>query len=252
MITKNRTSFVVAALAGMGMSGAAMAAPGYTLVQNPPSGEKSHQQMLSQVYGGSWSKSSNGRDYSSNSMTATRLADTGVSTPTSLTTGVSGTDNAWTGPAMTTIIAKAKYAGDNSVFGYFDDSGTDHTFHQLFNTGTLGAEATVTLPAAFRWALKDLTTGKTWTSRSSDNLGTGSYCNNTYDQLVTYKMSGRCNGMDCDEWALFWEDRPYGASDRDFNDAMISIQVCHPAVPAPATAGLIGMGVLGAARRRRK
>lgn len=251
MNIKNRTSFVFAALVGMGMSGAAMAAPGYTLVQSPPSGEKSHKQMLSQVYGGTWSLASNGRDYSTSGMTATRLADKGVNTPTSLTTGVSGTDNVWTGPAMTTVIAKAKYAGDNSVFGYFDDTSGSSTFHQLFNTGTIGAEATITLPAAFRFAIKDLTTGKTWTSRSSDNYGTGQYCDNTYDQLVTYKMSGSCNGQACDEWALFWEDRPYGASDRDFNDAMITIQVC-PAIPAPATAGLLGLGALGVVRRRRK
>jgi hypothetical protein len=251
MNTKNRTSFVVAALAGMGMSGVAMAAPGYTLVQNAPSGEKNQQQLLSQVYGGSWSKSSNGRDYSSSSMSAIRLADSGVVTPTSLTTGVSGTDNKWTGPATTTIIAKAKYAADNAVFGYFDDTGSDHSFHQIFNTSNLGTEVTINLPAAFRWALKDLSTGALWTSRSSDNVGTGNYCNQTFDQLTTYKMSGRCNGQLCDEWALFWEDRPYGASDRDFNDAMITIQVC-PTVPAPATAAILGLGVIGAARRRRK
>jgi hypothetical protein len=151
MITKNRiNASVLSAFALCVASGAAMATPTFTTVNAATGGEKNHAQMLSQVYGGTWSKNSNGRDYSSSAYSAMRLADAGVAMPTSLTTGVSGTDNAWTGPASTTIVAKAKYAADNSVFGYFDDSGNDHSFHTIFNTSSFDSPATVNMPATFR------------------------------------------------------------------------------------------------------
>src|SRR6185369_17278726 len=162
------------------VTGGAMAAGTFTSVNAPSTpGEKSQAQLLSQVYGGTWSLASNGVDYSNGSLTATRLADSGVNTPTSLTTGVSGTDDAWTGPAASTIIAKAKYAADNSLFGYYNDAGGDPNFHTIFNTSQAGTEATVLLPSTFRWGLQDLTTSKSWTSRAMDN-GTA----NLFGQVV--------------------------------------------------------------------
>ena len=251
MTNKNRIkASVLSGFACCVASGAAMATPTFTTVNAASGGEKNHAQMLSDAYGGTWNKGSNGRDYSSSTLSAMRLADAGVVMPTSLTTGVSGTDNAWTGPASTTIVAKSKYAADNSVFGYFDDSGSDHSFHTIFNTSSFDSPATVNMPAAFRWALKDTSTGKTFTSRKSDNVGVGQYNCDTYDQLVTYKITDSNGGGF--QWALFWEDRVKGQnSDYDFNDAMITISA-SPAVPAPGAAvlGFAGLGLL--AKRRRK
>ena len=147
MMTKNRfTASVLSAVVALSATGAAMATPTFTTVNPPPGGEKNHAQLLSQVYGGTWTLGSNHRDYSNGGMSAMRLADAGLGTPTSLSSGVSGTDNFWTGPALTTIIAKAKYAADNSVFGYYDDYGSDHSFHQIFNTSHFNSPSTINMP----------------------------------------------------------------------------------------------------------
>lgn len=250
MTVKSRIVTTLAAgIAGIALANSAMAVGTFTTVNAPPSGEKSQAQLLSQVYGGTWV--ANGNNYTNGTLTATRLADAGVATPTSLTTGVSGTDDLWTGPAASTIVAEAKYAADNSLFGYFDDTGSNASFQALFNTAATGTTANVALPGNFRWGLKDLSTNKLWTSRSADNLTPGFYSATPSDQMVTYKITGVNGEQMVNEWALFWEDRgPSQNSDRDFNDAMITITAVP--IPTPGAVALLGLGSLGLMRRKRK
>jgi hypothetical protein len=222
----------------MAFSGAAMATPGYTLIKNNGTYEQS---MLSQVYGGSWSKMANGLDYTGNGMTATRVADSGVATPTSLTTGVAGSDQTWTGGTSVTL----KISGgedDHFQFGYYDDS-TNHAFHMIIDTAQTTGPVTVALPSAFRWAMREGTSGVYMSSQMSDNMQGST----THDQLVTYKMSG--NGMD-GKYMMFWEDHYHAPGGTQYDDMVVTMTAAP--VPAPATAGILGLGALVAGRRRRR
>lgn len=252
MITKTRILIGTAAAAILVLGNSAMATTSFTTVNAPPSGEKNHKQILGQIYGGSFWGTGNGRDYSNGNISAMRLADRGAPTPTNLTSGVAAGDSFWTATSGVQLVAKAKYAADNSIFGWIDDSeGSGGTFQSIFNTSNLNAPASIVANGNFRWALKDLSVNRTYTSDPSTNEGAGQWCNQFFDQLVTYKIT-RCdnNGTVC-EYVLFWEDRIKGLSaDYDYNDAVIVVEAC--AIPSPAAGGLAALGGLMALRRRRR
>ncbi|MBY0263628.1 MAG: hypothetical protein K2Q20_14880 [Phycisphaerales bacterium] len=249
---KTRSIVAVLSAAAVTASGA-MATTQFSPVLSPPSGERGHAFILGQTYGGSFTRSSNGVDFSNGTVTAQRLVDKGVAAPASLTSFVSGlpTDNTWVGPALSTLKVEAKYAGHNSTFGFFNDSssstagGALPTLQSLFNTGSIGSTATVNMPANFRWALKNNTTGKTFTSRAEDNVEGNSF----FDHLVTYRITGAGDAPGAVRYMLFWEDLTIGdCTDMDYNDAVIQVT----AIPAPgATALLAGAGLLASRRRRR-
>jgi len=248
-----KISRILAVLAAAAAASGAMATTQFSPVLSPPSGERGHAFILGQSYGGLFARASNGVDFSNGTILAQRLIDRGVAAPASLTGFVSGlpTDNAWVGPALSTLKVEAKYAGHNSTFGFFNDSasptagGASPTMQSLFNTGSIGSTATVGMPENFRWALRNNTTGKTFTSRSEDNVEGQSF----FDHLVTYRIVGAGDAPGAVRYMLFWEDLTIGNhTDKDYNDAVIQVT----AIPAPgATALLAGAGLLAIRRRRR-
>ncbi len=230
----------------VGLSTAAHAGICFTPVNEPPKPEEmNHGEILSFIYGGEFLRSD--VNYSNGTITATRVVDCGQGGPLDLCFGNPEVpDQIWAGgPA--TVIARAKYAGDNSVFGWRDDT-SGGAFQPLMNTASLDVPVEFGGSPQFRWALNDLRTGRHFTSRESDNLvDPGDEASGTRDQMVTYKITG-LNSNEC-VWLLCWEDRMEGQAfdDYDFNDAVIEVR----AIPAPGPLALIGAGLLLASRRRR-
>lgn len=226
----------VASLAIVALGSSAHAAATFTTVANNGAKQKA---TLADIYGGTWT--TNGRNFTNGTLTATRVADGGVSTPSSLTTGVAGTDDIWKGGTTITAKVISDNPYENYKFGYINDSSSSHPFVQLLNTQYIGSSTTVAIPTNFRWALKDLRPVDLLTSRKSDN---SDGCN-TYDHMITYRITGG----NCDQWILFWQDDFSNCRQECFNDAVIQITRCIPS-PGTAVLGLAGMGLL--ARRRRK
>lgn len=249
---KNGSSNLLALVAAGTMlsgAGSALAQGTYTNVNPPAPGELGHTAILQNIYGGSWLASGPlGMNRTNGVMTATRMADAGISSPVSLATGKPGesADAEFSGgPVVLTV--RAKYAADSHMLGWIDDTAATPTFQPLMSSTDFDNPMEVTLSSSFRWALKDLTTGKMFTSRPADNAGVGAMAANRYDQLVTYHVDGKEGVLN--EWVLFWEDRVGGEqADYDYNDAVMTVSI----VPAPGPVALAAVGLAMLKRRRRR
>jgi len=244
---KIRNAALGSAIALIAASGA-QAAPMYNAIQAAPGGEQNVSSILGILFGGSFNTvgGPGSLDLGNGSITAQRIADGNVGGPMSLTASIGSLNTSdgqiWTG-SQVAFEVKAKYAGDNSVFGWRDDTNAG-AFSMVSNTGSIGNSGNFNVSSSFRWVLQDLSTGQEFTSRISDNMdGSGG----TYGQLVTYRMTGA--GFATPTWALFWEDRMAGGADYDYNDSVIVISAM---IPAPGSVATGAMGLILAARRRRR
>lgn len=252
----------LATLFGVGVlsacSGAANA--GLTGVFAPPSGEATHAQIFSNVYGGIFAPGPNGApSYTNGSITATRMDDIlsggGIGGNLNLVFGSPGlptTDQRWEdGIAITS--AEAKFAGFSQEFGYDDGNGYVKLF-DVTSVGPTGHDVAgsgshhFTTGVPWNWVRSG--TGSTYYSEEARN-------HDQLDHLVTYRITG-LQTVDT-VWMLFWEDLPgplhgVGASDRDFNDLVVEIRAnVANVVPVPGAVllGAFGMGIMGAVQRRR-
>jgi hypothetical protein len=159
------------------------------------------------------------------------------------------------------IQALARYAGDNSTFGYNTGSGFSLLSNSITNSKVrvnsaaafagdnhagdfvVAADSWTTIPVAasvpFAFVLNDPVIGFL-----SSNNPVGSF-----DNMVTFQV--KFNGVGQQHYFLAFEDRGI-SSDKDYNDFVVEVRFTTP-VPEPGTyamflAGLCMMGFI--ARRR--
>jgi len=215
----------------------------YTPIQPPLLGEPSHQQILSHLYGTSFSAS--GLNFvGANGVSVTRLHDFGSGGVVDFRDGsLPGADELFTG-GNTRATATAVFSASRQQFGLMAGNGAEAGFQKGFETQGLGYNAS----GSFTVDLAD----QTWTLArrgglfsGQRNLQTSVATDNPFDldHLVTYRVEGPGGQL---SWLLFWEDSSIPGL-RDFNDLVVEIQ----AIPAPAALllGGIGLAMVGIGRR---
>lgn len=235
-----------------------------TTVHAPPVGEASQAEIMSHIYGGTFTGLGfNSPSYTNGSITATRIDDTtlagGIGNNLHLVFGTPGlptTDQRWNdGIAVTS--AEAKFAAYSQKFGYNDGSG----YTNLFDVGITGPSGyDVSGNASHQFASG---TPWEWMRNGQGGLYSSTDANNSdgIDHMVTYAVSGLPGvGQNEAVWLVFWEDLngPFasGKSDRDFNDLVVEIDASVSStinpVPVPGAflLGCVGLGFAALVRKR--
>src|SRR5688572_1240486 len=218
------------ALAGVIVAlGAGDSYAGFSTVKAPPSSEAGHAQILSQAYGAAFSAS--GANFTSGSMTATRLEDSSDYAVMDMLVGdASGSgDECWSN-GMLSVRAIARFAGYEQTLGIVDGASGSGSFQELFTISGYGTDVRGSIVGldvcgkTFRFA-RGGGGGEMFTSLAADNFA-------STDQMVSYKLSG---AGAVDKYLLFFEDGADAGSDRDYNDMVVEITALAPGsvIPLP-------------------
>lgn len=207
------------------------------------SGELSQQQILENLYGGSFTRS--GDDFSNGQVDVERVSDEG---------GAEQIFQSEFGSAR----AVASFARNSQTFGTINDEGR---FLPLFRThrNTLDGAGPVDLRGSglSNTILALQSGGATYAADPTLNPGGA-------DQLVSYavKSRGASPASSPDAFLLFWEDTASASSDYDYNDLVVEVSAAggDPAnvlipLPAAAWSGLMvmaGVGIAAGIRRMRR
>jgi hypothetical protein len=201
-----------------------------------------------------------------NSITFTRVADSGGVSPLSLngSNAATGMDTVWT-DGTPIFRVDVKYAFFTQTLGWHNNiTNTNQDILTVTAQGLNPAFTPLTIPAAlsnsFTW-YDTFDTGfgsGTWSSDPSLNGGDG-------DHMITYRVTGSdafgnlINGG-LGAYVLCFEDLPFAFSDHDYNDLVVEVSQVQsggiPLVPVPAAAWtglmtLAGLAGIAAARRRK-
>jgi hypothetical protein len=169
---------------------------------------------------------------------------------------ITTTDQTWStaiGPQLASMIIE--FAGDAPVnkFGVYEINSLGNKMEVFPGSASGGASAVLNISYDGMSGLYSLSVG----SRSLTLAGggtqfgfyiqnsTGFYYSNTSDnggadQMVTYNIGDTKFNTGKAGWVLAFEDRPYGSSDKDFNDMVLSLT----AAPVPESSTLIAGALL--------
>jgi hypothetical protein len=233
---RRKTSFLTCAgIAVIAIASSAFA--GFTAIAPNPSSENSQAQILDHVYGGAFTLSPDGVDYSNGTLTIVRVSDTLPSTSGSDNPGPNATDQLWHAGQVTAQAEAAFAEYPTSPFGYIPGT-SGGSFTPLFNVSGSGyaVSGSGTFSpgtGAFRFAGENAF-GQL-SSLPSDNA-------DGKDHIVTYEVDGLADGLKT--WLLFFDD--YGDNGHDgefdFQDLVIQLKtspVGSPNLPEPGSLMMI-------------
>lgn len=232
------------------LSIAAAANAGMVGVNPPPGSEASHQQIIENAFGGSFTGThTTGFTGSGASagINVVRTEDFGMGGIRNVDGSTPVTDDTvWAGCVISARVI-GRFAGFNQKFGYIAGA-SGGSYVNLFDVagsgyGVSGSVADLDLGAI---------TGGTWRWARSGNNGPHSSLpsDNTdaMDHMVSYRVTGLANGAAA-TWLLFFEDKNVGQNpDWDYND--LAVEVTASLVPTPGAGALVALSSLLMLRRR--
>jgi hypothetical protein len=223
---------------------------GFTNVGSPFFGELSHKQILSGIYGGTFTAS--GKNFSNGTITATRVEDSPLGSSQGVVGPITGTDQVWHDGFVSASAAARYTLLPCDTFGYYPgESGG--SYQKLFDVNGYGfnvkgsSDLIDARGQTWRWGQGSLL-GGSHSSKQADNGGN--------DFLVTYQISGLSDSAKETTWMLFWEDIFGGQCiTGDFNDVVVEVKATASLNPVPVPGALVlgalGLGLVGWYQRRR-
>lgn len=219
-------------LAGVTCAGVSANAATLTPVFSPPSGEKTHEQILEDILGGDFTQV--GNDFTSGSLTVTRVDD--------------DEDQSYDF-ASWSVLAQARWAGASQAFGTQEDG-------QLFEV--TGDENTVSGSAFDFDGGEGIVFKRFGDEFLSLEVGTDPTLNpNGRDHVVTYRYTVDDVDGPQTSYLLFFEDlnETSPQSDWDYNDLVVELRGtpidAGAEIPEPGSLALLGVGALLMLKRRR-
>lgn len=242
--------FRLAALTSIPLLAGLASAQSLTVVNEPWTGESSHAEMLSSLFGGTFTTTGQttginaiaggsttvDTGYSNGSITFTRIADFGDSAPINLR-DVAGSDTTWGEGSYRAQAITGFSSVESHTAGII---GADGVFQTVLDPSMTELTTAIHPDHDFTWAIQ--------TSNGRQYAGNPVLNDHGQDQMVSYAMYDETNAMI--GAILFFEDWHGPGSDYDYNDFAVLLTLAP--TPQAALLGALGLGGAGLITGRRR